>query len=888
VESLEPLISSGHLLLTPNARLARSIKAEWDTTQAARGERVWQALDIKPLETWLLGQWQLAVSLGLLPPATLLSAGQAQELWQQVIAQQESEWDDYHLLRPSGAAELASEARTTLLRWGINVADPGVRQSFALDRDCNTYLAWHLLFEQRMSAANMLTAPDCINQLCKVAAQLPAIDVALLEFDDIPPLYTRVLQHRCAEVVHVAPASAGTSHRYAHAFEDHRSELRAVADWAATTYQQQPEASIAIVVSDMRNDRVPLEYLLRRAFDAAGENYTSLPVNFSTGIALDQAPVIRDALAILAMTNRRCALPQVLALLRSRFVMMPDADSALAAKFVERLLQDGHEWLDIADLRYRASEIKLGEKKGLVLGQYLMSMAGKRELNQRALPSQWTARLEAVLAIWGWPGSGTLDSMEYQQVELWYQTLDEFRAYDVVSGPLDLDAALSLLRSSCATRMSQPKTSDSRLQVLGPLEAAGLSFDQLWLCGAQGNRWPAPVRPNPFIPNTMQRSLDMPHATAQREWRFAETLFRQYANSTGVFHASYCEQLDGMPEQASALLTGFEFSRSKETATVFPDWLQQYQQGIVETLQDDVAPSLDAETEPVTGGSGLLEDQSQCPFRAFAKRRLRVDAWPHYSLGLSAADRGSLLHDALYALWGDIGDHATLLGTNAAQREALIESAVSAAIASTAGIVRRQLGQRYWHLESQRLSHLLLQWLAVEEARGSFVVAHREHDIELALGPLQLRLRVDRIDHLANGAEVIIDYKSGKSTTSDWLGDRPAKPQLLLYSVAGAQPPAALAFAQVRVRDCTFVGLGETAAAPGIRSDIAKVVKERMPADDWPSLNAAWRQNLERLAAAFVAGEAQVDPLGPASCTYCGLQPLCRIHSDIEEPAVDS
>ena len=53
-----------------------------------------------------------------------------------------------------------------------------------------------------------------------------------------------------------------------------------------------------------------------------------------------------------------------------------------------------------------------------------------------------------------------------------------------------------------------------------------------------------------------------------------------------------------------------------------------------------------------------------------------------------------------------------------------------------------------------------------------------------------------------------------------------------------------------------------------------------MAVTDWDSLNEGWRQNLERLAREFLAGDAAVDPLAPASCTWCGLQALCRIGSE--------
>ena len=50
-----------------------------------------------------------------------------------------------------------------------------------------------------------------------------------------------------------------------------------------------------------------------------------------------------------------------------------------------------------------------------------------------------------------------------------------------------------------------------------------------------------------------------------------------------------------------------------------------------------------------------------------------------------------------------------------------------------------------------------------------------------------------------------------------------------------------------------------------------------MDAENWRALNELWRENLERLAQGFVDGVAGVDPLSPSSCTWCGLQPLCRV-----------
>lgn len=877
ISPLEPLLERGFVVLTPNFRLARRIAAEWDSRCLASGLSVWESLPVQPLESWLMQQWEQAVSLGRAPAVAPLNGAQTLELWQQVIAEEERQSGDYHLLRPAAAAELASQARDSLLRWEVDVSAEPVRQAFNLDTDCATFLRWLALFEQRLAAAQQCTPADCIRHLCTTSiAEVPP-RVVLVDFDDVAPLLRRALSHICEEVVEVQPEGRN-GERLVHAFRNKREELQAVARWAAAIAREAPAATVGVVLSDMAGDRNTLEYLLRREFDCLGENYNSLPVNFSTGITLDRAPVVRDALAVLALVERQVSVPAVVAIMRSRFLHLPDADTALANRFVTRLYDDGREHIEIADLRYSANEVTLGDSKGLVLGQHLLAMSQLRELRQLAPASRWVELFCQVLTLWGWPGPGPLDSLEFQQVELWYQTLDEFRCYDAVCQPLACGDALQLLRNFCSRKMSQPKTADSATQVLGPLEAAGLAFDHLWVSSMQASRWPAPARPNPFLPLSLQRQRQMPHATAEREWTFADTLFQQYTRSAVVLHASYCQQVDGIPDLPSVLLQGFTAVEEAEQPPVYAEWITQWQQRSVEQLSDEQAPPLIApELAEIGGGSALLEDQSQCPFRAFARRRLLVQPLADFSVALSPGERGSLLHDALFALWGEIQDHQSLLSLDDTATGAAVKRAVGAAVEAIPGHRRRWLADAYWRLESQRLTALLAEWLAIERERGAFTVAQREQEVALQLGRLEIRLRVDRIDRLPDGSQLIIDYKSGTGKVQDWLGERPAKPQLLLYSIAAPGAAAALAFAQLRPRDSGFVGLGEVPAAPGIVTDIPKAVKERMEATDWQSLNDCWRENLQRLAQEFVAGDARVDPLAPASCAWCGLQALCRV-----------
>ena len=883
ITSLEALIGEGFTLLTPNFRLARRIKAEWDARRVAAGDRVWEPLSVKPLEIWLLEQWELAVSENLVPPVPPLAPAQALELWRQVINQQQGDSPDFHLLRPSAAADFAAQARDTLLRWQVDMRARDIRPLFELDGDCRTFLQWLERFEERLRKDGQCTLVDCLAQLPDLGGRLPESRVALLEFDLIPPLLRTALESLCLEVRDISPNPSGEN-RLMHSFNDKRAELQAVASWAAEVHRSHPQKTVGIVLSDMAGDRVPLEYLLRREFDCLGDNYASLPVNFSTGITLDQAPLIRDALAALAMGLQETTIPAVEGLMRSRFVDLPDASSALAQRFVRQLYAQGRAVVSIADLRQDANAVHLEERKGLLLGQCLDALHGMRQLRRKALPTLWLECFSDILSAWGWPGNQALDSVEYQQMSLWHRTLDEFGAFDSVCSPLHYGEALALLRDCCRRQVSQPQTSDSPIQVLGPLEAAGLSFEDLWVCGMQGASWPASPRPSPFIPIAIQNRLHMPHANPEREWVFAETLLQQYSRTSQTLHASYCRHVDGVPSPPSALLHGFTLQAVSEPPAVAGHWLERHSRRAVEAVPDHHAARLNPEQQQaMKGGSSLLEDQSQCPFRAFASHRLQVEPLATSNVALSAGERGSLLHEALNSLWGALRDSETLQALDAEGESNIVESAAQAAIATVPGHQQRKLGAAYWRLEALRIAALLHEWLGVERQRSAFRVAQRELEMTLELAQLQLRLRVDRVDQLPDGSRVIIDYKSGRCSVKDWFGERPARPQLLLYSIAEPESVASLAFASVRPRECAYVGVGRFAAAPGIVTDLAGVTDTAIGVTEWSELNDYWRSTLERLAHEFVRGDAQVDPLTPASCIWCGLQPLCRVDHSVDE-----
>jgi hypothetical protein len=162
-----------------------------------------------------------------------------------------------------------------------------------------------------------------------------------------------------------------------------------------------------------------------------------------------------------------------------------------------------------------------------------------------------------------------------------------------------------------------------------------------------------------------------------------------------------------------------------------------------------------------------------------------------------------------------------------------------------------------------------------------------EDERRVAVGPLALNVRLDRVDETAAGERIVIDYKTSTAGLTSILRPRPEEPQLPLYATAAEPGAAAAAFAQIRPGDMKFVGLArEEGLLP--RVSTPERSKARDVQADWPAQVAFWRGEVERLAAEFAAGRADVAPRnGPATCRLCDVQPFCRIHERREALAED-
>jgi RecB family exonuclease len=173
---------------------------------------------------------------------------------------------------------------------------------------------------------------------------------------------------------------------------------------------------------------------------------------------------------------------------------------------------------------------------------------------------------------------------------------------------------------------------------------------------------------------------------------------------------------------------------------------------------------------------------------------------------------------------------------------------------------------------------VLHKWLDVERQREPFDVEQLEQGQQrVRHANLEFSLRIDRVDRLADGGRVLIDYKTGMAS-ADWRGERPDNPQLPLYALWRPEGLVAVAYGRVNAGDCGFVAETErrTIFRPGGRPSSL----EGLPT--LAALIEVWSRRIENLAADFAAGRAAVAPTLRA-CTTCRLQGLCRVPAALDE-----
>lgn len=892
------------IFLCATTRLAQQLRAK----QPVDGGTVWQTPLALTLTQWLSGLAEEALLSGAAMLPAPLDPFAERLLWEKIVAA--SLIETSLLFDIQGMAASAAEAHAISVAWNI------VPDHHSCSAEGELFIGWQKTFRKHCRQHGWLDVASFQAELIKLieAGQLTLPkQIFLCGFDRHTALEKRLFAalntHHCrVEKWPKTPVHRSTQFSDGEfvptlvSCADSAAECAAVAAWAKQHLVENSDCRLGVVVPDLAGVRDRLAFVLEDQLHPTGvrpdQAETPRYFNFSLGRSLADQPLIRVALELLALGPSRAKVEQA----RLSALLLDIGWSAGVAEADERaqcdlVMRQNLPYFTTLRALVRLCDSLPPEKQAncpqsiIALSALIEVMGGAKPV----LPSVWSGLFERALSAVAWPGDRPLSSYEFQACRVFKEELAGFGKLDHLLGVLPLNEAVRRLSQLCRQRVFQAETKGvPAIQVLGTLESTGLDFDALWVMGMNDDRWPPPPRPNPLLSAEALRLAGAAHASAEVELEFASQVHARLLQAAPEVIFSYALADGSRVLRASPLIAGllkladtsdnFSPSPSQNTSpnieTLAVSWASDAGHDC-ELVDDALAPPV-TEGEKVSGGSSLLRAQAICPAWAYYQYRLGADQMDQPVEGLDPAARGTLVHAALEAFWNVVRDSLTLASLDTKARQLAIEAAVSKAITHYEATRRISLPKRFSLLETQRLENLLALWLDVEGRRElPFSVIACEQKAQLEIEGIKVNMVVDRIDQLADGRQVIIDYKTGAAIDfKNWAEQRITEPQLPIYAALVAEEVAAVVFAKVLLDRPAFSGVAdEKGVLPGVQGIADEKQKIFDPAifPDWIAVVMHWRERLHAIAREVKEGEAGVRFADEKDLHYCEVKPLLRL-----------
>ncbi|GGI30602.1 double-strand break repair protein AddB [Bradyrhizobium guangdongense] len=300
----------------------------------------------------------------------------------------------------------------------------------------------------------------------------------------------------------------------------------------------------------------------------------------------------------------------------------------------------------------------------------------------------------------------------------------------------------------------------ARLQIYGPLESRLMQADRIIIGGLIEGVWPPAPRIDPWLSRPMRHELglDLP----ERRIGLSAHDFAQLLGGDEVI-LTHSAKAGGAPAVASRFLHRLEAVagdelwkaavRAGEKYVRFAGALDQPDK--VEPVKQP-EPRPPRATRPLKMSVTAIEDWLRDPYTIYAKYILRLDALDPVDMPLSAADRGSAIHDA-------IGEFTESYATRLPDDPARVLRAIGEK--HFAPLMERPEARALWWPRFQRIARWFGEWETARRDAIEAITAETRGQISIRLDNERsfiLSARADRIERRQGGSYAILDYKTGQ------------------------------------------------------------------------------------------------------------------------------
>ena len=309
----------------------------------------------------------------------------------------------------------------------------------------------------------------------------------------------------------------------------------------------------------------------------------------------------------------------------------------------------------------------------------------------------------------------------------------------------------------------RPESATSHLHIYGQLEARLTQSDRVILGGLVEGVWPPAPRTDPWLSRPMRHELglDLP----ERRIGLSAHDLAQLLGTDDVI-LSHAAKVGGAPAVASRFLHRLEAVAGEARWQAAKAAGEKYVRFANELDRPDKvepipqpAPTPPRETRPLKLSVTAIEDWLRDPYTIYAKYILRLAPLDPVDMPLSAADRGSAIHDAL-------GEFTQTFSTTLPADPARALRGIGEKY--FAPLMERPEARALWWPRFLRIAAWFSDWEIARRGNVSTIAAEIRGEIPIRLDnerTFVLSARADRIERRHDGTFAILDYKTGQPPT---------------------------------------------------------------------------------------------------------------------------
>ncbi len=704
---------------------------------------------------------------------------------------------------------------------------------------CEVFAQWITYYQQIKQQLNLVDTNDLGGLILKDRTDFKSVYV--YGFKTLTPLQQKIFNAVNYQII----SSEYTNISEQHCFDNTLDEINAVALWAKKQHQDNPQHSIVIVCPQLSDLQHQLISIFDQTFDDQLVETGQKSYNISLGLPLSQYGLVGHCLNLLEISDQ---------------LKTDKINTTLFTKVLRSVYVHGYHQEKNArhSLSNRASALAL-EYFSLdaltsvidtcpILLEMIDQIKSIPSVNQSL--SNHLLSFNSTLSVWGFATDRQLSSSEYQLFNKYLSSTLILNQLSLHQDNCSSNTARYRLNEMTNQVVFQPQASKTNIQIIGSLEAEGLHFDQAWVMGMTHDFLPAKLNAPRFISSEIAVQHQIPFSSYELVQSDAQDTLTNLSSLADKVIFSYAKSHFESEQMPSPLLDFPTESDPQINAQVIPI--------TTELIEDEITTKFNKAV--VKSGVSILKDQMACAFKGFA-HRLNVECYDEPHIGLDRREQGNVIHTALQYIYEEVDSKSALLALDQTQLTKLINQKIYSAL-------KRYQNSGFKAIEQDRLQSLLLKFIETDKLRENFRVLATERSVQVNIAQLSFNTRLDRLDEMDNGDQIVFDYKTGSSSTAKWCGQEIIEPQLPIYSVTNNTQGAA--FIELNSSSVSFKGLSKDP------DSLPKQSSYKGKCQEWDDQLNSWKVKLNQASSDFQSGQAQVLP-NKTACDYCEFDLLCRV-----------